>query len=165
MQRRRVLLGLLVSLGSTLARRPAAAEPQRASGKSTDAAQILRTDIILGNDPGDTGRLDSIARTLTSEHPDWNGARVFSVRFSDPHARRERHVHGHMVVTHPTGEQTFYTYEFKWASTDPETDFTLTARLVQGTGKFRRARGTWQERGRSTMASDSSEWAIDYELR
>jgi hypothetical protein len=73
---------------------------------------VIRTEIFLANDPSDTGRLQSFARTLTSDHPDWSGARVFSVRFFDPHARRERHLHGPMVVTHPAGEQTFYAYEY-----------------------------------------------------
>jgi len=143
----------------------ARAQARKVSGRSVGAERVARTELFLANNPMDTGLLESLSRTLTSQDPDWNGARVFSVRFSDPYARQERHVRGHMVVTHPVGDQTFLVYEFKWKSQGVDSDFELVARFVRGTGKFKGIGGSWRERGRSTMTEDTSEWEIEYELR
>jgi hypothetical protein len=143
----------------------AQAQSKKVSGKSAQVIRVARTEIFLGNDPGDTGHLESISRVLTSEDGDWNQARVFSTRFSDPHARRERHVRGHMVVTHPNGDQTFLDYEFRWKPVaGGEQDFELNARFIRGTGKFRGISGRWRERGRTTLTSDSSEWEVEYSV-
>jgi hypothetical protein len=102
----------------------AQAQGKKVSGKSAQVVRVARTEIFLGNDPGDTGHLESLSRVLTSDDGDWNQAKVFSTRFSNPHARRERHVRGHMVVTHPNGDQTFLDYEFRWKHvTAREQDF------------------------------------------
>jgi hypothetical protein len=135
----------------------------RASGRSTDVVQVARTELFLGNNPADTGRLESLSRTLTSENPDWNQARVFSVRFADPYMRSERQMRGHMVVTHPGGDQTFLEYEFKWKpAVDGVSDFEMMARFLRGTGRFKGISGTWRERGQASVAADTSEWHVEY---
>jgi hypothetical protein len=141
----------------------ARAQARKVSGKGVGAERVARTELFLAN--MDTGVLESLSRLLSSQDPDWNGARVFSVRFSDPHARRERYVHGHMVVHHPGGDQTFLTYEFRWKPVGADADFEMVARFVRGTGKFKGISGSWRERGRSTVTEDTSEWEVEYELR
>jgi hypothetical protein len=149
-------LGLLTS---------AEAETKTASGKSTALVRVARTEIFLAGDPSDTGLLESLMRSLVSEDPDWNQATVFSVRFSDPHGRRERKMQGHMVVTHPNGDQTFLEYDFKWKpSVGGTSDFELLARFVRGTGKFKGITGSWRERGQSTASDDTSAWQVEYSV-
>jgi hypothetical protein len=90
------------------------AQAKKATGTSSQVVRVARTELFLGNNPADTGRLESLSRVLASSDPDWNGARVFSVRFSDPFMRQERQARGHMVVTHPGGDQAFLEYHFRW---------------------------------------------------
>jgi hypothetical protein len=160
-----LVLPLAVVLGSPGTPAMAQAPAKRVSGKSAQVVRVARTEIFLGNDPGDPGHLESLSRVLTSDDADWNRSRVFSTRFSDPHARRERHLRGHMVVTHPNGDQTFLEYEFRWKPvTATEQDFELTARFLRGTGKFLGISGRWRERGRTTLLGDSSEWDVEYSV-
>jgi hypothetical protein len=107
------------------------AQAKKATGTSSQVVRVARTELLLGNNPADTGRLESPSRVLASSDPDWNGARVFSVRFSDPFMRQERQARGHMVVTHPGGDQAFLEYHFRWKpSQGGLTEFDLQARFV-----------------------------------
>jgi hypothetical protein len=155
-----VALGLLVGAGA------ANAQLTTVSGTTTNAVQVGRTEIFLGNDPVDTARLESVTRTLVSIHPDWNGASWFSVRFSDPHARRERRGFGHAVVTYPGGDQAFLIYEYQLKSlVGAEIEFETKGLFLRGTGKFQGITGTWRDRGWYTLTESSSEWTVEYKIK
>jgi hypothetical protein len=142
------------------------AQAKKATGTSSQVVRVARTELFLGNNPADTGRLESLSRVLASSDPDWNGARVFSVRFSDPFMRQERQARGHMVVTHPGGDQAFLEYHFRWKpSQGGVTEFDLQARFVRGTGRFQAITGSWRERGQPSASGDSSAWEVEYTAR
>jgi hypothetical protein len=137
-----------------------AGAPKKVSGQIGDATVRARTELFLAENPADTGHLVSVSRTLTSLDPAWNGAHIFSVRFSDPFMRQERRSHGHMVITHPNGDQTFVEYQLRWKGLDWETS----GHFVGGTGRFSGITGKWRVRGTPTPTSDAGQWEAEYEL-
>jgi hypothetical protein len=138
----------------------AGAQTRKVSGKMGNATVRAQTELFLAENPADTGRLLSASRTLTSLDPAWDRAQLFSVRFSDPFMRQERRARGHMVITHPSGDQTFVEYELRWKGVDWETS----GHFVGGTGRFAGIRGKWRVRGTLTPTSDAGEWEAEYEL-
>ena len=142
---------------------PAAAEVRTAHGTSKQARILSRSEVPLGD--GTLGRLEGLLRVLESDAPEWRGAQVFSVRFSDPQMRQNRVMRGQMVITVPGGDQAFLNYDFTWTGGGVTTPFQLNGLFVHGTGRFAGIRGQWREQGLSTMNEDTSEWEVTYELK
>jgi hypothetical protein len=156
-----LMVGLLLASGLG-GGSPASAEPRIARGKSVQAKFVARSEIPLGDMT--TGRLESLLRTLRSESPEWNNARVFSVRFSDPQMRQNRVMRGQMVIVQPGGDEAVLEYQMTWKGGQVETPFELSGRFVHGTGRFAGIKGHWRERGVSGTTEDTSEWEVEYEL-
>jgi hypothetical protein len=138
------------------------AQTIKVRGKSEQARFVARSEVPLGGMV--MGRLESLFRVLKSNDPAWNGAQVFSVRFSDPEMRQNGTMRGQMVVIHSDGARAFLEYEVTWKPGSVDTEFDVIGRFLQGTGKFAGVRGRWTERGISTMTEDSSEWEVEYSL-
>jgi hypothetical protein len=56
-------------LSTVLVAETAHAQPKKVSGKLENFAVRARTDLFLAENPLDTGRLQSVSRTLTSPDP------------------------------------------------------------------------------------------------
>jgi hypothetical protein len=157
---------ILVSLGGCLGAWPTwvSAETKRATGTHGSVALVARTEVFLPSTLL-TAQLESRSRGLISQDPDWNGATLFTTSFFDQAMQLERQARGHMVITHPGGDQTFLQYEISWKPVGSlELEWQLLGRFVRGTGKFKGITGTWRERGKSTSTGDSGDWETEYTL-
>jgi hypothetical protein len=142
---------------------PAGAEVRTARGTSERALPVARSDFPLGD--GTTGRLEGHLRVLQSDAPEWNQARVFSVRFSDPTMLQNWTTRGQMMITLAGGDQAILDYEFTWKGGGTTTPFQLTGLFVHGTGRLTGIRGQWRERGVFTNTEFTTEWEVTYELK
>ena len=157
---------ILVSLGGCLGASStwASAETKRVTGTHGSVVLVARSELFLASTLL-TGQLESRSRGLISQDPDWNGATLFTTTFSDQAMQLERQAPGHMVITHPGGDQTFLQYEIRWKPVGSlEREWQLLGRFVRGTGKFKGITGTWRERGKSTTTGDSGDWETEYTL-
>jgi hypothetical protein len=140
------------------------AKAKKTTGTTGSSVVVLNTLMFLASTL-DTGQLQSRSRGLISQDPDWNQATVFSTSFWDPAMQLEHRARGHMVITHPGGDQTFLQYEVSWHNVGPiELEWEILGRFVRGTGKFKGITGTWRERGRSTSAGEGGDWETEYTL-
>jgi hypothetical protein len=144
--------------------RLAYAEAKRATGTTGSSVVVVNTLIFLASTL-DTGQLQSRSRELISQDLDWNHATVFSTSFLDPAMQLEHKARGHMVITHPGGDQTFLQYEVSWKNVGPiELEWQFLGSFVRGTGKFKGISGTWREGGKSTSTGDGGNWETEYNL-
>ena len=165
---RRSAILLAVILGTFLGVPPsgtlAHAEPRKVTG-TTGSSNVVANTLIFLASTLDTGQLQSRSRDLMSQDPDGNRANVFSTSFWDPAMQLERRARGHMVITHPGGDQTFLQYEITWKNLGPtELEWQILGLFVRGTGKFKGITGTWRERGKSTLTGDVGDWETGYSL-
>jgi hypothetical protein len=158
-----ILLALACCLGAspTLA----SAETRKATGTVGSVVLVARTEIFMASVLL-SGHLESRSRGLLSQDPDWNHAMLFSTSFMDPAMQLERQARGHMVITHPGGDQMFLQYDATWKNVGPiEIEWQILGRFVRGTGRFKGITGTWRERVKSTSTGDSGDWETEYTLR
>jgi len=140
------------------------AETKKATGTTESSVVVANTLLFLASTL-DTGQLQSRSRNLISQDPDWNQAKIFSTSFWDPAMQLEHRARGHMVITHPGGDQTFLEYEVSWKNAGPiELEWQFRGLFVRGTGKFKGITGTWRERGKSASVGDSGDWETEYSL-
>src|SRR5262245_39211178 len=98
------LFGTLVGTAASFT--VAHAESKKATGTTEFSVRVAHTEVFLASTL-DAGQLESQSRGLVSQDPDWNHATLFSTSFRDPAMQVEHRALGHMVITHPGGDQTF----------------------------------------------------------
>jgi len=163
--RETLLVALLGAfMGGATSPTAAYAEARKVRG-TTESSVIVANTLLFLASTLDTGQLQSRSRSAISRDPDWNQAKLFSTSFWDPAMQLEHRARGHMVISHPGGDQTFLEYEVSWKNVGPiEIEWQMLGRFVRGTGKFKGIIGTWRERGTSTSVGESGDWETEYSL-
>jgi hypothetical protein len=142
------------------------AEMKKVSGTSKQIAKLFADETFY--DQTKVRFLNNL-QMYSSDDPDWDKAKVFSVYFYVNPTRQGDDFNGCLAITHTNGDQTFIKYEGSWKWVSPRDGYRWDSEtkgvFTGGTGRFKGIKGTLSSKGKGNGRKDlGGEWEIKYEI-